>query len=56
MTMTATDVGTIEPLTHQQVMRFQVRELERTLTLLRSLTEGSSNAAPWTSARCTSTC
>jgi uncharacterized protein (TIGR03083 family) len=42
MTMTATDVATIEPLAHPDAMRLQAHELERTLALLRSL-----DAASW---------
>ena len=38
MTMTTTDVTTVTPLAHQEPMRLQAHELERTLTLLR----------PWT--------
>ena len=43
MTMTTIDVATIEPLTHDEAMRRQAHELERTLALLRSLDE-----AAWT--------
>ncbi len=42
MTMTTIDVTTIEPLTHQEAMRLQAQELDRTLALLRSL-----DAAEW---------
>ncbi len=42
MTMTTTDVTAIEPLTHHEAMRRQEHELQRTLTLLRSL-----DAAAW---------
>ena len=41
MTMTTVNVITIEPLTHQEAMRCQAAELERTLELLRSLDAGS---------------
>jgi uncharacterized protein (TIGR03083 family) len=37
MTATAIDVIAIEPLTHSEAMSLQAEELERTLTLLRSL-------------------
>ena len=37
MTMTTTDITTIEPLTHQEAMRRQAHELQRTVALLRSL-------------------
>lgn len=37
MTTTTTDVTAIRPLTHPEAMRRQEHELERTLTLLRSL-------------------
>jgi hypothetical protein len=37
MTATAIDVTAIEALTHTEAMRLQVEELERTLTLVRSL-------------------
>jgi uncharacterized protein (TIGR03083 family) len=37
MTMTTIDVSTITPLTHQEAMRLQARELECTLASLRSL-------------------
>ena len=43
--MTMTDVTTITPLAHQEAMRLQAGELERTLTLLRSL-----DPASWASA------
>jgi uncharacterized protein (TIGR03083 family) len=43
MTITAIDVTTIEPLTHDEAMRRQAQELDRTLTLLRSLDD-----AAWT--------
>jgi uncharacterized protein (TIGR03083 family) len=39
MTTTAIDVTSIEALTHPEAMRLQASELERTLTLLRSLDE-----------------
>jgi uncharacterized protein (TIGR03083 family) len=45
MTLTRTDVTTIEPLTHQEAMRLQADELEHTLRLLRSL-----DVASWASA------
>jgi len=41
--MTTIDPRTVEPLTHQQAMRLQANELDRTLTLLRSLDD-----AAWT--------
>ena len=37
MTMTTIDVATIVPLTHEEAMRRQAHELDRTLALLRSL-------------------
>ena len=37
MTITTTDVTTIEPLTHDQAMRGQAEELDRALALLRTL-------------------
>ena len=37
MTMTTTDVSTIAPLTHDEAMRLQGAELDRTLTMLRGL-------------------
>ncbi len=43
MTITAIDVTTIEPLAHDEAMRRQAQELERTLALLRSLDD-----AAWT--------
>ena len=45
MTMTTTDVATIEPLTHGEAMRLQAQELGRVLALLRSLDD-----AAWTAA------
>jgi uncharacterized protein (TIGR03083 family) len=39
MTITAIDVATIGVVTHQEAMRLQASELERTLELLRSLDE-----------------
>lgn len=45
MTMTTTDVTAIEPLTHGEAMRRQAHELDRTLSLLRSLDD-----AAWTAA------
>lgn len=45
MTMTTTDVTTIEPVTHQEAMRLQAHELERTLRLLKSLDDPSWAAA-----------
>jgi hypothetical protein len=41
MTMTTADVTTITPLAHQEAMRLQAHELERALTLLRSLDQAS---------------
>ena len=43
MTITTIDVSTIEPLTHDEAMRHQAHELDRTLALLRTL-----DAAAWT--------
>ena len=43
MTVTAIDVTTIRPLAHNEAMRRQAQELDRTLALLRSLDE-----AAWT--------
>jgi len=43
MTLTSTEVGRIEAFTHEEAMRYQNRELERTLALLRSL-----DAKGWT--------
>jgi Mycothiol maleylpyruvate isomerase N-terminal domain len=37
MTMTTNDITTIKPLTHQEAMRRQAHELQRTVALLRSL-------------------
>ena len=37
MTVTTTDITTIEPLTHQEAMRLQAHELQRTVALLRTL-------------------
>jgi uncharacterized protein (TIGR03083 family) len=45
MTITAIEVRTIEPLTHDEAMRCQAHELECTLELLRSLDD-----AAWTAA------
>jgi uncharacterized protein (TIGR03083 family) len=45
MTMTTTDVTTITPLAHREAMRLQAHELERALTLLRSLGPASWAAA-----------
>ena len=45
MTTTAIDVTTIEPLTHDEAMRRQAQELDRTLTLLRSLDDVAWTAA-----------
>jgi uncharacterized protein (TIGR03083 family) len=45
MTMTTTDVTTIEPLAHDEAMRRQAHELERTLALLRSLDDAAWRAA-----------
>jgi uncharacterized protein (TIGR03083 family) len=41
MTITATDVTTIEPLTHGEAMRRQAQELDRTLALLRTLDDAA---------------
>jgi uncharacterized protein (TIGR03083 family) len=43
MTSTAIDVTTIGPLAHDEAMRYQAQELDRTLALLRSLDD-----AAWT--------
>lgn len=45
MTMTSTDVTSIQPLTHLEAMRLQADELERTVQLLTSLDEPSWAAA-----------
>ncbi len=45
MTFTTIDVSTIEPPTHDEAMRHQAHELDRTLALLRTL-----DAAAWTAA------
>ena len=45
MTMTPVEITAIEPLTHHEAMRRQALELERTLTLLRSLDDQSWAAA-----------
>ncbi len=45
MTRTTTDITTIGPLAHQEAMRLQADELDRTLTLLRSLDAASWEAA-----------
>jgi Mycothiol maleylpyruvate isomerase N-terminal domain len=45
MTTTTTDVATITPLAHQEAMRLQAHELERTLRLPRSLDQASWAAA-----------
>jgi uncharacterized protein (TIGR03083 family) len=42
MTKTTIDVATVAPLTHEEAMRLQAHELDRTLALLRSL-----DAAAW---------
>ena len=60
MTTTTTDVSTISSLTHDEAMRLQAAELERTLTLLRGLDthpmgRRRRTVRPGTSARCTST-
>ncbi len=39
MNSTVIDVTTLEPLTHEEAMRLQAAELDRTLVLLRSLSE-----------------
>jgi uncharacterized protein (TIGR03083 family) len=41
MTKTTTDVATVAPLTHEEAMRLQARELDRTLSLLRSLDDAA---------------
>jgi uncharacterized protein (TIGR03083 family) len=41
MTSTTTDVTAIEPLAHDEAMRRQAQELDRTLTLLRSLDDAA---------------
>jgi len=45
MTTTTTDVATIEPLTHEEAMRLQAHELDRTLALLRTLDDTAWTAA-----------
>lgn len=45
MTVTAAEITTIQPLTHHEAMHHQALELERTLTLLRSLDNHSWAAA-----------
>jgi uncharacterized protein (TIGR03083 family) len=45
MTVAATEITSIKPLTHHEAMRRQSLELERTLTLLRSLDDHSWSAA-----------
>jgi len=45
MSTTATDVTTIESLTHREAMRLQAHEFERTLASLRSLDEADWSAA-----------
>jgi uncharacterized protein (TIGR03083 family) len=44
MTKTRIDVATVAPLTHEEAMRLQAHELDRTLALLRSLDDGAWNA------------
>jgi uncharacterized protein (TIGR03083 family) len=41
MTITTTDVTTIEPLTHHEAMRLQARELDRALALLQTLDDSA---------------
>jgi uncharacterized protein (TIGR03083 family) len=41
VTVTTIDVATIAPLTHQEAMHLQANELERTLSLLRSLDDAA---------------
>jgi uncharacterized protein (TIGR03083 family) len=45
MTITTIDITTIEPLTHDEAMRRQAHELDRTLALLRSLDDAAWAAA-----------
>lgn len=45
MTTTTIDVTTIEPLTHDEAMRLQAHELDRTLALLRTLDDTAWAAA-----------
>ncbi len=45
MTITTIDVAIIPPLTHDEAMRLQAHELERTLALLRSLDDAAWSAA-----------
>ncbi|HEX9030635.1 MAG TPA: maleylpyruvate isomerase family mycothiol-dependent enzyme [Streptosporangiaceae bacterium] len=45
MTATTTDVSTIEPLAHDEAMRLQAHELDRTLALLRTLDDTAWTAA-----------
>ncbi len=44
MTKTTLDVATVPPLTHEEAMHLQAQELERTVTLLRSLDDAAWNA------------
>jgi uncharacterized protein (TIGR03083 family) len=44
MTKTTIDVATVAPLTHEEAMRLQARELDRTLALLRSLEDAAWSA------------
>jgi len=49
MTTTSVDVATIPPLSHDEAMRLQSGELDRTLSLLRSLNDlewGSATDCP----------
>ena len=41
MTKTTIDVTTVAPLTHEEAMRLQAEELDRTLALLRSLDDAA---------------
>jgi uncharacterized protein (TIGR03083 family) len=45
MTTTTIDVATVAPLTHEEAMRLQVRELDRTLASLRTLEAAAWNAS-----------
>ena len=44
MTKTTTDVATVAPLTHEEAMRLQAHELDRTLALLRTLDDAAWSA------------
>ena len=44
MTKTTMEVATVASLTHEEAMRMQAHELDRTLALLRSLDDAAWNA------------